>query len=226
MRRIALAMGVTLLATSTVAAQRTRADSVAARAGLAGTWAMTGVREAAAELVLHANGRFEWGLAYGALDEVGAGTWTAVPGGVRLQSDGVARRFGARLQSASGTPRDSFALVVTDSAGRPFPNLDVEFHFAGGHRERLRTTTERFVVEPIPADAVLSHVVIGVAMLDAMDTLRIAAADGRKRQFRLVFDPGDLGRRRFEGVVFTRDGDALLWPGPDGRPVRFVRARR
>jgi hypothetical protein len=43
---------------------------------LAGHYYLRGVMEVGSELLLHADGRFEYMLAYGALDELASGCWT------------------------------------------------------------------------------------------------------------------------------------------------------
>jgi hypothetical protein len=59
------------LASGASAADCTRADP-----SLAGHYSMRGVMEVGSELRLQANGRFEYMLAYGALDEYATGCWS------------------------------------------------------------------------------------------------------------------------------------------------------
>ena len=49
--------------------------------GLAGHYYLQGVMEVGSELLLHADGRFEYFLAYGAYDESATGTWKERAGG-------------------------------------------------------------------------------------------------------------------------------------------------
>ncbi|HEX9169561.1 MAG TPA: hypothetical protein VF886_11650 [Roseiarcus sp.] len=51
---------------------------------LAGHYYLRGVMEVGSELLLHADGRFEYMLAYGALDELASGCWTRNGGVVTL----------------------------------------------------------------------------------------------------------------------------------------------
>lgn len=46
-----------------------------AEPSLSGHYFMSGVMEVCSELLLHANGRFEYTLTYGALDEYASGCW-------------------------------------------------------------------------------------------------------------------------------------------------------
>lgn len=54
---------------------------------LAGHYYLDGVREAGSELLLKPDGRFEWYLSYGAMDQHAEGTWTRAEGRVLLQAD-------------------------------------------------------------------------------------------------------------------------------------------
>jgi len=60
---------------------------LAAAAGPGGHYYLEGVREVGSELVLHADGRFEWGLAYGALDQTARGRWALRDDRVLLTTD-------------------------------------------------------------------------------------------------------------------------------------------
>ena len=68
---VALAAASLLAALSCSAAACTPADP-----SLAGHFYLRGVMEVGSELLLHADGRFEYMLAYGALDELASGCWT------------------------------------------------------------------------------------------------------------------------------------------------------
>jgi hypothetical protein len=50
--------------------------------GASGHYYLEGVMEVGSELLLRADGRFEYMLAYGALDELASGCWTRNGGGV------------------------------------------------------------------------------------------------------------------------------------------------
>lgn len=51
-------------------------DCAPADASLAGHYFLRGVMEVGSELLLQANGRFDYMLAYGALDELASGCWS------------------------------------------------------------------------------------------------------------------------------------------------------
>jgi hypothetical protein len=54
---------------------------------LAGHYYLRGVMEVGSELLLRADGRFEYMLAYGALDELASGCWTRNGDAVTLHAD-------------------------------------------------------------------------------------------------------------------------------------------
>lgn len=69
------------LVLATIAAHAQAADD------LAGHYYLNGVREVGSELLLKPDGRFQWYLSYGAMDQQAEGTWTRAEGRVLLQAD-------------------------------------------------------------------------------------------------------------------------------------------
>lgn len=74
-------MGLIALLTVAAAAQAHADDN------LAGHYYLNGVREVGSELLLKPDGRFQWYLSYGAVDQQAEGTWIRDEGQVRLQAD-------------------------------------------------------------------------------------------------------------------------------------------
>ncbi len=68
----AVALSLTVLWISSASAD----DCAGADASLAGHYHLSGVMEVGSELRLQANGRFDYMLAYGALDELATGCWS------------------------------------------------------------------------------------------------------------------------------------------------------
>src|SRR3954465_2621579 len=102
-----------------------------APASLAGHYRIH-VHEAASELVLHPNGRFEYALAYGALDEEATGRWRRVGNKVLLTtmpkpvSASFAAGTAARITDAP------LALHVNWSNGHGIPGIDFRVDFDSG----------------------------------------------------------------------------------------------
>lgn len=65
----------------------TDAAAAAERARYAGHYYLEGVMEVGSELLLKPDGRFEWMLSYGAVDQQAEGQWESTAGGIVLQRD-------------------------------------------------------------------------------------------------------------------------------------------
>lgn len=100
---------------------------------LAGHYYLNGVTEAGSELLLRDDGRFEWFLAYGAMDRTASGRWTAADGRVVLTTDRPAqdaplfRRDGAMPwdEDTEDRLRDMEADAAEAAAYARCPFLDV-----------------------------------------------------------------------------------------------------
>ncbi len=82
-----------VLALTWISAARA-ADCAPADATLAGSYHLSGVMEVGSELRLLPNGRFDYMLAYGALDELASGCWSREDGSVTL----VASKFETSME--------------------------------------------------------------------------------------------------------------------------------
>ena len=66
------------------------ATSPVEAAALAGAYHLEGVMETGSDLLLRADGRFEWAFSYGALDLLARGRWQADGDGIVLQVEDMA----------------------------------------------------------------------------------------------------------------------------------------
>lgn len=117
----------------------------AAQPDLAGRYTLRGVREMGAELVLGRDGRFAFGLAYGALDQAARGTWSRRGDRVVLVAD---RPPPPAFTSATMEPRPEaqyerlgkaaplVVRVVTPEEGMGWRNVEVVVELSDG---RTRT---------------------------------------------------------------------------------------
>lgn len=132
-----------LLVSAAAAAQGPAASS------LAGHYYLQGVRELGAELRLEASGRFEFGMAYGAVDQAAKGQWSADGRAVTLVADvDPAPRlvFGKREAELphpySADPPKPTLLVVrvtSPEQGLVWSNMEITAEFSNGKR-RTGTT--------------------------------------------------------------------------------------
>jgi len=175
--------------------------------------------EVAAELVLHPDGRFDYGLSYGALDEAAAGRWTVADDAVVLESDPVrppvysfsdlgAEKAGlvtAKLITPKGMEPQYFSFVLVGNGMAP---IDRQVGYGGD------TEIEYDVVHPPQA----IRVILPIYDL-ASDPFPIdLKAGGRRIEVR--FTPNDLGRVAFQdthlpihddGLHFERFGEEIIF---------------
>lgn len=163
--------------------------------------------EVAAGLELSADGRFRYGLSYGALDEQATGTWHAAAGRVILngnpvkpprftllgQTRGTAGLLHVDLQVPDGMDEQYFRAVVELADGRQIDGQlsadGLSFPLENGQRPaRIRIVLPVFelVGDPVEIDAAMGL------------------------HFRFRFEPNDLGLVEFKGTPLTIDRGELI----------------
>lgn len=178
-----------------------------------------GQMEMAAGLRLKADGQFEYGLSYGALDEEAAGSWTADDREVLLTSDPVTP---PRFSLAGQKPAAAGVLRITlDMPGRINRQLfDAHILLADGRSVDQQlgedATLVRFEPGNPPVKIALSFDVFGLAS----DPVTIDRAKGYGLDFR--FEPNDLGKVDFRATPLKRAGNDLLLERY-GRSITFRR---
>lgn len=197
--------------------------AAAAPAELAGQYALRGLREAAGGLELLADGRFRYGMSYGALDEQAGGKWRLDGNSVRLTTDPSPRPpEWAQVSVEKGDPA-LFALMLENPAGQPIPNIEVHVRLQDGSVERANTRSD-WMEAPLDAAhqpvAVRFHIPVFEV---SSPEFPIDLAKGHRLRFRL--DPRDLGMRDFRDWPLEIRGDVLAPPeAPDGVGFRRVKA--
>lgn len=106
--------------------------------------------EVGSELLLKADGQFEFMLAHGAADYWAKGTWRREKDTVVLNSSGKAEEPFRFVRSEDGTP-GRIRVWVMGKNGRGVPHIRVTLHAAGGESEAT-TTDEGAAVFPDVAD--------------------------------------------------------------------------
>jgi hypothetical protein len=177
--------------------------------------------EMAVGLELTADGRFQYGLSYGALDEEATGTWMTEGDHVTLTSDPVIPpritlidekpappgQLSIDLDAPKGVTHQLFQSVVKSASG------DVD-------GDQLRDDGP--LVAPIdPKDPPVAIQLILPMYELAGPAVVVNAAKGYALRFR--FEPNDIGKADFRATRLTIDqGDLLL--DRHGRAIRFRRA--
>ena len=195
---------------------------------LAGRYRLTGVREAAGEIVLRPDGSFEFGFVYGALDQVARGRWTRGGDSVTLVSEpGPPPRM---LLGAWATYVDreyvaeAPALVVrVESAGYGtlWRGMAVTAEYTGGARREGRTGRNGSVALPFVRGAAVRRVRV------ADPQGRVPAADfpvdPKARTLAINLMPGNLVRPAFERLTLRVRGASLVVAAEGGAEMTFVR---
>ena len=175
--------------------------------------------EMGAELVLNANGRFQYGVAYGALDEEAEGTWALQGGQVLLTSDPVTPpRFVFLGQKPA--PAGIFRLSLEAPQGMSLQYFDAVLTFAHRNPEGGQLTDDGLARPIVAKDPPLTaRLFLPMFELKA-DPVTIDPAKGYWLSFR--FEPHDLGKADFRSAPLALDkGDLLL--ERFGRTIRFHR---
>jgi hypothetical protein len=163
--------------------------------------------EVAAGLELSAEGRFRYGLSYGALEEEAAGTWRAEGAHVVLDSDPVkAPRFTLLSQSRAEDNAVHVSLQVPNGMDPQY--FRAEFQLTDGSNIGGQLSGEGLSL-PLEAGRQPARVRIVLPVFElASDPVDIVAAKGLRFSFR--FEPNDLGRAAFKGTALTVDNDQLI----------------
>lgn len=178
-----------------------------------------GQTEMAVGIELLTDGRFRYGLSYGALDEQAHGTWTLEGSEVRLTSDPVAApRFVLLGQRDAPSGQLGLKLDVPDGLSRQY--FSAELHMPDGSvvDHQLSDRNEPLAFEPggRPVAVSLLLPVFGIRS----ESVKLNGLKGSDIYFR--FEPNDLGTVDFSGTSLRRDQRDLILVR-HGRTIRFRR---
>lgn len=176
--------------------------------------------EMASALELLPEGRFRWGLSYGALDMLAEGRWREeADGAVVLDTEPAVRPPEVALLGSGREGAPALVVRVADARGNTPPYLDVEGEYDSGEPGYAQLEDDAYRFEPTPGRRIVAvRVVIPFAMFRSEPIAVPADADF----VRLSFAPNDLGRGDFRGERAVRDGDALVL-NVLGDPLRYRR---
>lgn len=179
--------------------------------------------EMGAGLELKADGRFEYGLSYGAVDEAAEGSWVADHGSVVLTSDHVTPPRFTMVEQKPG-PAKELRITLEVPQGMNPQYFDAVVTFADGHAVQQQLGEEEETVIPIANGAAPTRIMIVLSMFEIHgDWLAIDSAKGSRFHFR--FDANDLGRVDFHGTALKIERADLLLDRY-GRTIRFRRVAR
>ncbi|PTD18984.1 hypothetical protein [Sphingomonas fennica] len=182
-------------------------DATPDPASLAGAY--NGSRaEVAAELILRPDGRFEYGLAYGALDETASGRWHVAAGSVVLDSDPVRAPAFSFTDRGRGEPGVVTARLVLPKELNPqFFSFVLVGPMMSPVEGRVRQDgTAEIAYDPAQPPRAI-HLILPIYDLVSQEFPLDLKGGGRQIEVR--FAPNDLGRAAFNGTRLPIDGDKL-----------------
>ncbi|MFK4871857.1 hypothetical protein [Novosphingobium sp. ZW T3_23] len=198
-----------------------------------GHYYLSGIMETGSELLLRADGSFEWYISYGALDQFSHGRWhregeTIVLAASLPSKDKPlfsyldtrplsAEAVGAATQGPDGRPGGLAVQVLDPQSGGSAHGVKVAMHFADGSQAEVTTTgSGPTVVADVP-DAELVSVRLSAPYAPGRDLdLRIPPV--RSGEVRFSIDVEQFTASPFERMTLRIDGDTLL-------PVELGRGR-
>ncbi|HSI17828.1 MAG TPA: hypothetical protein VK980_08670 [Sphingomonas sp.] len=178
--------------------------------------------EMAAGLELKADGRFQYGLSYGALDEEAEGSWAADHGSVVLTSDHVTPPRFTLVEQKAG-PAKELRIAIDVPHGMNPQYFDAVVAFADGHVVQEQLSEDEKVI-PLANGAVPTRVMIVLSIFDLHgDWVAVDPAKGNRLRF--GFEANDLGKVDFHGAALRNEGGDLLLDRY-GRTIRFHRVAK
>jgi hypothetical protein len=189
----------------------------------AGHYRLRGVQDAASELILRADGRFEYALAYGALDEEATGRWRRVGNRVLLTTIPKPVPPVFSPGKAARTADAPFALHVTSPDGRGIPGVDFRIEFeSGGPLQDYINNDDGWSLAAAetrkPVAVTLALPIYGIV------SPRFPIDLAKANDLTFVLTPHDLGRADFEQLPLDiAPGKLVMHRG--GTAIDYLRER-
>jgi hypothetical protein len=181
-----------------------------------------GQMEIAAALELKPDGRFNYGLSYGALDEQAAGRWTVNGDRVLLSSNPVVapRLF---LVSRGRGPEGMLQLNLDVPRGVSRQYFDAMITRGNGQTEKVQLSEEGLSLPFARTDPPSEVRLVLQIFRVASEPVKLDPSSGYAVQFR--FEPNDIGKIDFRAEALRIvNGDLVL--DRHGRTLRFRRTRQ
>ncbi|MBB6123758.1 hypothetical protein [Sphingobium subterraneum] len=176
--------------------------------------------DVAGELVLTRDGRFEYGLAAGALDERAQGRWEMIGGRACLFTE--PKPLAPVFAKAPILPVDGAVptLLVTWPDGRGIAGVDFRMGFDSG--EPLEGYTQDYGWSMPEGDARLPRWVELSVPMHQLASARIAFETADRGMMHVVLTPNDLGVVDFEAACLEAKEDSVILHRREG-DMRFRR---
>jgi hypothetical protein len=175
--------------------------------------------EVGAQLHLGEDGRFTYGLAYGALDEQAEGQWENDGGAVYLTSDPVTPPQFTLLGESAGTPGE-FHIALDLPHGISAQYFDALLSLSDGRSIQRQFGADGLDITLQPGEKVAAFSVL-LPVFD-LESDRFALAAGAASAVRVRFEPNDLDKIAFARERLPIDRGVLVLHRHD-REIRFRR---
>lgn len=189
---------------------------------VAGTYYLQHVREVGSQLILKSNGQFDFGLSYGAVDQVAHGQWVLRDNQITLSTDkppAASLTLGRKTEELIGDygddPSKSTLLVVqvlTPRLGLNWHNMAIVAEFSNGKTRNGLTSIGGMLgfLDRNDADWRGAHINrVSVAYSKAnLEPVWFNLDDSKTRSLIIHFEPGPLVAPAFETMLLKVSSDA------------------
>jgi hypothetical protein len=188
--------------------------------GPAGDYRLVGEQDVASGIRLNRDGRFQYYLSAGALDEQAQGRWSAAGGRVVLVTEPKPVPPQFRRERSGKAASAALTVGVSSPDGRGIPGVDLRVGFDEGEPIDAYTQEDGWSL-PAEERRIPRWIELAVPMHGlASPRFPIDLAAGKALAFTLI--PNDLGVLDFEGVAVTVEKKALIVERGGGR-LRYER---
>lgn len=199
------------------------AASAQPKAEITGTYCLVGVREVGSCIRLLPDGRFQYFLAYGAYDEKSEGRWRAESGKVIVDSPAYGRKPEFVFKGFRAGGADAHRILVHDKSGQGIAGVDI-LAKCGARTSEGYTQYDGFTTT---CTKPLQELSLGVLMVGLdHQAVKLETPDGPGKTYVFEFDPGDLGRKPFNGVALTQDGPDTITMTYGESPLKGLVGKR
>lgn len=196
------------------------ASTAASGAPPAQRYRLVGQPDVASELILHPDGRFQYFLAAGALDEHAEGRWTRDGKIIRLTTMPRPRPAAFSAGSAGLDPGAPFTVKVTWPDGRGIAGVDLPITFDRGDPAEGYTQEYGWSIDP--AETRTPRTIMFAVQMHGLRSQPFPVDPARANRLTFILTPNDLGTVDFDNLPLTVTKDRVIMPR--GAPSPMLRS--
>jgi hypothetical protein len=187
-----------------------------------GHYRLVGVHDAASELILYPDGRFEYALAYGALDEQAQGRWTSDGKTVHLTTVPKPKPAVFSAGPAERKAGAPFTIKVTSPDGYGIAGIDFQLTFDSG--DPVESYTQEYGWNLDPADKRTPRSIRFAMPMYGLESQTFPIDVTKANRFTFILTPNDLGMIDFANLPLTIAKDRLIMHR-EGTDLTYVTLR-